>query len=188
MTTTPDPPSGCDPHGHPAADDAPISGIRELLEAFSAGDPQQVLCLGELLANLRQSAFGMFLLVALVPAFLPIPGVGGAIGGPLVILIGLQMLAGLRKPWLPRFIAVRGPRRGTLARYATRLSPWLRRLEHLVKPRLPVLLDNRLAQAFGGLVLSLLGLLLALPIPLTNYLFGGLLLLHALALQTGVPD
>src|SRR5690606_25055951 len=78
--------------------------------------------------------------------------------------------------------AMRGPRRATLARYAMRLAPWLRRLERLVKPRLPLLLDSRVAQAFGGLLLLLLGVLLALPIPLTNYLFGGLLLLHALAL------
>lgn len=160
----------------------PPSGIRDLLDSFAAGDPAQALRLGELLADLRQSAFGMFLLVALLPAFIPIPGVGGAIGGPLVILIGLQLLAGLRKPWLPRFIAMRGPRRATLARYAMRLGPWLRRLERLVKPRLPLLLDSRVAQAFGGLLLLLLGVLLALPIPLTNYLFGGLLLLHALAL------
>jgi hypothetical protein len=45
-----------------------------------------------------------------------------------------------------------------------------------------VVLDHRIAGIFTGLLLILLGLLLSLPIPLTNYLFGGLLLLFALAL------
>jgi hypothetical protein len=51
-----------------------------------------------------------------------------------------------------------------------------------VRPRLTAVLDHVLATAFTGLLLVLLGILLALPIPLTNYLFGGLLLLFALAL------
>ena len=36
--------------------------------------------------------------------------------------------------------------------------------------------------AFTGLLLLLLGVLLSLPIPLTNYLFGGIILVYALAL------
>ena len=45
-----------------------------------------------------------------------------------------------------------------------------------------MILDHRLASAFTGLLLLLLGVLLSLPIPFTNYLLGGLVLLYALAL------
>ena len=45
-----------------------------------------------------------------------------------------------------------------------------------------MLLHYRAARVFTGLLLVLLGLLLALPIPLTNYLFGAILLLFALAM------
>jgi hypothetical protein len=55
-------------------------------------------------------------------------------------------------------------------------------LERVVKPRGAVLLDHRVANAFTGLNLVLLGLLLSLPIPFTNVLFALLLLLFALAL------
>jgi len=47
---------------------------------------------------------------------------------------------------------------------------------------MPWVLDHPLASAFSGLLLILLGLLLALPVPFTNYLFGVLLLLFAFAL------
>ena len=123
----------------------------------------------------------MLLFVSALPAFIPIP-IGGAIAGPLVVLIGLQLLAGRRRPWLPGFLARRGPRREAMARFDRRLSPWLGRLEHLIRPRLAWVLDHRATSTFTGLLLVLLGVLTSLPIPFTNYLFGALLLLFALAL------
>src|SRR3546814_451545 len=160
----------------------PISGTRALLAALAAGDPDETIRFCDVFAGLGERAFGMLLFVTTLPAFIPIPGVGGAISGPLAILIGLQLLAGRRTPWLPKFIARRGPHRHAMARFERMLSPWLGRLERLVKPRLSLLLDHRIAGMFSGLLLVLLGLLLALPIPFTNYVFGGLLLLFALAL------
>ena len=164
---------------HAASDEA---GTRILLDGFAFGDPEEILRLGDVFAGLGRRSFGMLLFVSTLPAFIPIPGVGGAISGPLVILIGAQLLVGLRKPWLPGFISTRGPHRRLMARFRDQLSPWLARLERVVHPRADALLDHRLASALSGLMLVLLGVLLALPIPLTNYLFGGLLLLFALAL------
>ena len=159
----------------------PDAGIRALLDAYAVGDPDEILRLRDLLAGLQRRAFGMLLLIATLPAFIPIP-IGGAISGPLAILIGVQLLLGMQRPWLPRFLAERGPHRHALARFDRLISPWLSRLERLVRPRLPGVLQHRLAAVFTGLLLVLLGLLLSLPIPLTNYLFGGVLLLFALAL------
>lgn len=174
----PDPETGGYPGRWPPRD----AGARILLKFLATGDPRDVVRFSDVFADLGKRSFGMLLFVATLPAFIPIPGVGGAVSGPLAILIGLQLLAGLRAPWLPGFIARRGPHRHAMARFERMLSPWLSRLERLVKPRLPALLDHRLAGMFSGLLLVLLGLLLALPIPLTNYLFGALLLLFALAL------
>jgi len=138
--------------------------------------------LGQILSNLQQSAFGVFLFVAILPSFIPIPGLGGAVSGPLVILIGLQMLFCLRRPWLPGFIARRGPRRSTMHRFLDRIDRPLRRLDRMLSPRLPQLLTPLPAHAFSGLLLVLLGVLLSLPIPFTNFLFGFQLLLFSLAL------
>ncbi|MCW0378137.1 hypothetical protein NB697_000983 [Xanthomonas sacchari] len=179
MTSPGDAPGGAPherDHGYSA------EGIRTLLDTFVLGDPDEHLRLRLILADLQQSAFGVFLFVAILPAFLPVPGLAGGISGPLVTLIGLQMLIGLRKPWLPRFIGERGPRRRTMQRFVGRIAPWLRRLDRLLKPRLPALVDTLPARAFSGLLLIVLGILLSLPIPFTNYAFGAMLLLFALAL------
>jgi hypothetical protein len=156
-------------------------GLRALLDGYAIGDPDEVLGLEALLAGLGRRAFGMLLFVATLPAFIPIP-IGGAISGPLVMLIGGQLLWGRRRPWLPRFLATRGPHRHALLRFDRRISPWLARLEKLVRPRMPGVLHHRAAAVFSGFLLLLLGLLLSLPIPFTNYLLGGVLLLFALAL------
>lgn len=156
-------------------------GTRAILDALLDGDPAQSLDFDYLLDGLGRRAFGMLLFVAALPAFIPIP-VGGALSGPLIMLVAAQLLVGMSHPWLPGFIARRGPKRQALARFERIVDPWLRRLERIVKPRLTVVLDHPLASAFTGLLLLLLGLLLALPIPLTNYLLGGLILLYALAL------
>jgi hypothetical protein len=156
-------------------------GIRALLDGYAAGDPAELLRLRDLLTGLGRRGFGMLLLIATLPAFIPIP-IGGAISGPLAMLIGVQLLVGMHRPWLPEFLAKRGPHRHALVNFNRRMSPWLGRLEKFIRPRLPQLLAHRAAAMLTGLLLFLLGLLLSLPIPLTNYIFGALLLLIALAL------
>ena len=176
-----------DPSSSPPSDEdltrsrPAVLGTRALLDALAAGDGDDSLTLASILAGLSRQVFGMLLFVAALPAFIPIP-IGGALSGPLVMLIAAQLLIGLRRPWLPRFIATRGPKRQTLARFVHGIDPWLLRLERVARPRLTALLDYRVSAAFTGLLLFLLGVLLSLPIPLTNYLFGGIILVYALAL------
>src|SRR5690606_16419536 len=159
-----------------AEPDPPRATARAVLAALAAGPPDDVVTLRSMTEGLGGSLFGMLLFIATLPAFLPIPGLAGALSGPLVSLIGLQLLVFMRRPWLPRIVAERGPRRGTLARFGQRIAPWLARLERVVRPRMPALIDHPAARLLTGLLLVLLGLLLALPIPFTNYVFGLLLL------------
>ena len=174
---------GPDARGAAVGSAAPAPmGTRELLDALATGDGEDHLRLEDLLAGLSRQVFGMLLFVSTLPAFIPIPGVGGAIGGPATMLVGVHLLVGMQRLWLPRFVARRGPRRATLQAFQRMLDPWLTRLERVVRPRLTWVIDHRAASMFTGLLLVLLGILLALPIPFTNYLFGFQLLLFSLAL------
>ncbi len=157
-------------------------GMRSVLDSLAYGDPTDTLALRDVVTGLGRSTFGVLLFLASVPAFIPIPGLAGALSGPLVVLVGLQILLLLPNPWLPGFIAKRGPLRSTVIRFDRILSPWLRRIEKAIRPRILSMVDHPLATIFTGLQLVLLGILLSLPIPLTNYLFAGLLMVYALAL------
>ena len=174
-------PAPADAGGDTAAHDGP-QGIRAVIDALCAGEPDERLELRTLVGGLGRSTFGVLLLLATLPAWIPIPGLAGGLSGPLVILVGLHLLLLQRKPWLPGFIARRGPQRSTLIRFDQRTDRLLRWLEKVIRPRLFALVDHPVATVLSGLQLVLLGILLALPIPFTNFMFAALLLVYALAL------
>jgi len=154
---------------------------RGLFERIARDHPG-TLPLGDLLDAFSERAFGLFLLMAILPAFLPLPAGAGAISGPLVSLAGLQLLAQAEHPWLPRWLQRRAVATASLERFRARLARPLAWLERVSRPRWPAMIDHPAAKALSGALLVVLGGLLALPIPLTNYPFGLVLLVFAVAL------
>lgn len=155
---------------------------RALLEEIATGDPDDLLSFGELLDRFSRRSHGLFLLLVLLPVFIPVPiGVGG-ICGPMISLIGVQLLLQFEHPWLPGFLARRQFKRQLLIGFQKRFGGWLQRLERLSRPRHEELFDRAVWRAFSGLLLIALGILLALPVPGTNYPFGLIILLFSLGL------
>lgn len=166
----------------PATAAPPPAGTLELLARLAREDAGPTLPLATLLEEVGERVYGVLLLVATLPAFIPLPFGVGAIAGPLVALVGLQLALMRARPWLPRRLGQREIRRAGLRQFLHRAGPALRWLERVLRPRRGELLDLRPARVFTGLLLMALGLLLALPIPFTNYPFGVLLVLYSVAL------
>ncbi len=159
----------------------PRRTITALLRDAIDADDHDELTLDTLLVPLRARAFGVVLLVLAIPNFIPVPfGIGGVMG-VLVVALGLEMLCGLERPLVPHRLRRKTMRRarvdGFLARSA-RIMDWL---ERWCKPRLTIL-TQRPWTTLSGLALVVLGILLSLPIPFTNYPFGVILLAFAFAL------
>ncbi|HET8555382.1 MAG TPA: exopolysaccharide biosynthesis protein [Rhodanobacteraceae bacterium] len=151
--------------------------LRDAIEAQEGDD----ITLDTLLVPLRSRAFGVMLLVFAIPNFIPVPiGIGGAMG-VLTVLLGLQMLFGLEHPLVPAWLRRKSMHRTRVERFLERTSRITGWLERWCRPRLePV---TRLPWSMlSGLALVILGVLLALPIPFTNYLFGVVLLAFSFAL------
>jgi hypothetical protein len=163
-------------------DSASTSELLAALADGQLGEHAADFDLDELLAQFRRRAFGVLLLVVVLPVLLPIPFGIGALCGPLVCLVGLQLALRLRRPWLPRRLLKRRWSRASFARFLSRMQPWLRRLERLSRPRMDALFAVSAANIVTGLLLIAMGVLLSLPIPLTNYPFGLLILSYAFAL------
>lgn len=158
---------------------SPEISTRGLLDALATGWDGAECTLGDMLDRFKERAYGVFMLIALLPSF--VPG-GGAVSGPLIILIGLQLLWHLEHPWVPRFISRRPLPRESIVKFRDRTAKLLRWLEKVSRPRTEVFIEHRAARIFTGLLLVVLGGLLALPIPGTNYVFGLILLAFAIAL------
>ncbi|GAA4087555.1 exopolysaccharide biosynthesis protein [Zhongshania borealis] len=108
--------------------------------------------------------FGM--LLVLVAIFSVIPFVS-LIVGPLITLLGLQMAVGLTKTWLPRSVldwqlSPEGVRTALCV-----FEPRVRAIERYVRPRWQFT-EAPIVDRINGLIIVVLGMIIALPIPLAN--------------------
>ncbi|KJH70046.1 exopolysaccharide synthesis protein exod [Aliterella atlantica CENA595] len=115
-------------------------------------------------------AFGPMLLICALPEVLPLPvaGVSAIIGIPLM-LVSAQLAIGLRRPWLPPWVANRSFKRTQFERLVRRTLRYLEKLEHLLKPRWRFL-TTPIIERFIGLLLLVLAIVITLPIPFGNIL------------------
>lgn len=151
--------------------------LREAINTHKGDD----ITLDTLLEPLRSSAFGVVLLVLAIPNFIPVPfGIGGVMG-VLTIILGLEMLFGLEHPLVPARLRRKTFARPRVNNFLDRTAKVMLWLESWCKPRLLVV-TRRPWLRISGLALVILGLLLSLPIPFTNYPFGVILLTFAFAL------
>jgi len=141
--------------------------LGEILAELAAR-PAPDLTLGELIESMGDRGHGLLIAALALPNVLPLylPGLSAVFGLPLVF-VALQLTLGRQKLWLPPVLARRSIARSTFARMSTAIAPWLARLERALKPRWPDFLGPTTERVAGGLAI-LLGLLLSLPIPLTN--------------------
>jgi hypothetical protein len=142
-------------------------------------DSEDGIPLGLVLDAFSRRAFGGLVFFVTLPAFIPAPF--GIVIGPLLGLAGLQMILGYEHPWVPKRVRNFRMPRDRLERLSRRMGNSLRRLERFARPRL-AWCGEGIGQVLSGLSVIILGTLLALPIPLTNWPFGIALCTMALGL------
>jgi hypothetical protein len=140
---------------------APISRlIAEVVERC----PGERITLGEMAEAFGDRAFGLLILMLCLPGLLP--GMATIFGTPMLIL-GVQMGLGFRKPKLPGFIARQSLKRTDVLRLSSGSSKMLARVERYVRPR-PGPFTNNTADKVVGWLTAYAALMLILPGPGTN--------------------
>jgi hypothetical protein len=155
--------------GAPASAAAPLRRrASALLLDLARAWPAERISIGDLLAALGDRGYGLVMLALALPNLIPvpIPGLSGVLGTPIIIL-ALMMLAGYPQPVLPRLLSDRSFPRAGLEAVMLRAEPWLARLERLTKPG-TLSLPNRAVEVPAALLIALNAVLLALPIPFGN--------------------
>jgi len=145
------------------------SSEREPLSAIIAEMlGSQVVTVGEVADRVAQRGFGLIMSVLALPTMIPVlPPGSAAFIGLLYILLAVQMLIGLPRPWLP--VRVRNYRltSGTMRMLQERGIPLLRRVERRARPRATWVPDALVTRAVAVAVL-LLGIVLLSPLPFFN--------------------
>jgi hypothetical protein len=161
-----------------ASGDTPLN-LSALLGQLVDTHPTDRITPDDLATHLRDRAFGGLLLVLALVNFVAV-GATAVTGIPLVLL-ALQMAAGRQKPWWPESVRRRGMAKSSLAALLKRVAPWERRIEFILRPRLPRLTSHRGMRVIGA-VCVVLSVLVWLPIPLGNHIPSAVISLFALAL------
>lgn len=137
----------------------------------------------DLVYALGERAFGVVLLFFSLPILLPlavVPGISLVFSLP-ILIFSVQMICKRKSLWLPSSIAHNTISRKTISLMIKVAVPYLRMLEHISKPRW-LWMTSSIMEVINGISLLFLSILLMLPIPFSNFIFGGIILLFSLGI------
>ncbi|PXA84512.1 exopolysaccharide biosynthesis protein exod [Caulobacter sp. D4A] len=154
--------------------------LSDVIEGFG-DDPRPVLTVGQMLDAFDSRAFGATLLVFGLLNCLPLPPGSSTLLSLPILLLAPQIALGANAPWLPEGLAEKPLKRDDLRGLFRKITPVLRRLEVVTRPRLGFLFAAG-GERLIGVVCTLLALVLILPIPLGNLAPGATVAVLALAL------
>jgi hypothetical protein len=157
------------------------SEIVAALEHSLPPDPR--LC--DLVDALGERAGGLLLVAMAIPAIIPAPGIPlRTVFGTVLVIIACRMAVPGADPGLPSWLAQVRLGAPVIALLSRRGPALLRRIEHRLRPRASLLATGRSKPPLA-LVMALMGVLIALPIPFGNTLPGLSVILMGLGLAIG---
>lgn len=153
-----------------APESNPPERISQLLQRFLAQHPGDEIRPRDLLDELGDRAFGPTLLICALPEALPLPivGISALVAMPLMLVSG-QLILGFKQPWLPDQLLNQPIKRELCEQVIKAAIPFLEKLERFVEPRWSFFTTPEAERGVGVMVL-LLSIIIALPIPFGNML------------------
>jgi hypothetical protein len=154
---------------------------RHLMRAARNRAQAGTVTVGELIGELGDRSFGWAVLVFALVNLMPLPlGANMITSIPLLILTA-QMATGAPSLRLPSFVMNRPFDRRGFQRAVLRVSPLVRPLERIIRPRTLWVFEPE-AQRFVGVLLFAVALSLFAPIPFSGWLPAGALFLAGFGL------
>jgi len=145
--------------------------------------PEERISIYDIAAAFGDRAFSAILLVfGLLTMVAIVPGTSTVTGAPL-FLVASQMIAGRRTLWIPAKLGNRTVAPADIGRLNGRFLKFLRRMERLLQPRLPLLFVP-VSIRFMGVICFVLSMIIVLPIPFGNMAPGFSIAIIALAILT----
>jgi len=157
--------------------------ITKMLHIFLKNMKREHFTLYDFVEELKDRSFGVLLLILAIPnacLIASIPGVS-TFFGLILIFVSMQMILRREKVWFPKFIVKQKLSKKHFESVLRIFNPYLVRIEKYLKPRFP-LLTSMFWERFLGFVCLIHGLLIALPIPMANFLCGIALVFLALGI------
>lgn len=136
-----------------------------LLEETLANLEGAHVSVGELMLQFQRRSYGGVLLILALLAM--VPGIS-VFAGIAMIVPAFQLFIGLPTPIFPPFIQQRQVKVAGLRKWGMTICRSVRKIENLVMPRWPKL-STVSARRLMGLIILLLGIVVAIPFPFSNF-------------------
>lgn len=133
--------------------------------------------------TLGERAFGIGILFFSLPILLPLsamPGLSLVFSLP-IVFFALEMILARNSFWLTKNIGQKTISHAKLSKIIYAVVPYLVKLERLSKPRW-LFMTSRIMEIMNGITILLIALLLVLPIPFSNSIFGAMLVSFGLGI------
>lgn len=156
--------------------------LSDTIDVLASGCAGERIAFDDLTSVLGPKCIACLLVLLAAPNLLPLPpGADILLSVPLAIL-SVQLMLGMRRPWLPEWILRREVSTELFAKVAERLSPLTRRAETRLNRRFDPL-SGLVGRRVIGLVCLSLSIMIALPVPLGNAVPAAAIALFGLGLM-----
>ena len=136
-----------------------------ILDRLTMADASERVSVGEIMASLQGRAFALLLVLLGLPNCLPMPPPIALISGFLIAFLAIQLIIGLRTPWLPRKILSLSVGRAALDRTLKKARPYVLAMERVSRPRLSVFESSTILRVMGVLLFIVsIAMIIAVPI------------------------
>jgi len=141
------------------------SDIADYLQDSTKGFPEGPISFKQIVASLGSRSFGLAILIFAVPMILPMPPGIPMAAGFVIAIFGAQLVMGRSHVWLPQWLNQKTIDRDVLIKTYSLAELYLGWMFRQARPRLPQL-TGVLARRLSGLIFTVLGILMILPIPI----------------------
>lgn len=157
-----------------------IIATQVIEDVVNKSDSDRIL-VSDLVEAMETIGFGFVMTIFSLCAIVPLPPPAPSIMALPLVIFSAQLMLGYQAPKLPKVFAKRSVKRSTVAMLVQKSSPYLRKIERILRPRLSFMTSNTAERAIGFLSL-VFSLFVLLPMPLSNFIPGLGILIISLGL------
>jgi hypothetical protein len=157
-----------------------IIATQVIEDVVNKSDSDRIL-VSDLVEAMETIGFGFVMTIFSLCAIVPLPPPAPSIMALPLVIFSAQLMLGYQAPKLPKVFAKRSVKRSTVAMLVQKSSPYLRKIERILRPRLSFMISNTAERVIGFLSL-VFSLFVLLPMPLSNFIPGLGILIISLGL------
>lgn len=141
------------------------------IEDLVKATPSDRVKVSDLVNAMEGAGFGLTLMICSFGVLIPLPPPAPSIISIPLAIFAFQMMIGLKSPRLPKRIARMTVKRSILITLVRISSPYISRVERILRPRL-IFMSSILAERLIGALAFLFSTSILLPIPFSNFIPG----------------